>query len=445
MRFLLLLLTFVGILGSANLLEATDRQVRITPVVKTVQQVSPTVVNIHTTRLVEQTRNPWSPFGGSDDFFNQFFRFPDNRRQVEQRSLGSGVIVDAQQALVLTNAHVIDGASLIGVRLLDGRQFEGQLIGLDPDFDLAILRLQDAQDLPEPVLMGDSSDIMIGETIIAIGNPFGFGNTVTTGVVSAVERTVETKDGLFTDFIQTDAAINPGNSGGPLMNMAGELIGINTAIHAQAEGIGFAIPINKAQRVMQELVSRGRVETVWLGLEVQDVDERMAGYLGLDQVQGIIVVHQHEPMVQKSALHPGDVILAINGHGIENRNHYLRILRNFTAGQMVHLDILGSQGLETIAVQLEAFTDAQALDLASNRWGLMLQAGPQGLTIVQVKGGSPAHDLGLQAGDTLVQVAGVGLKSMEDFAQVFKKYRLAQNVLILVARNGHGYYLRLRI
>ena len=238
------------------------------------------------------------------------------------------MIIDAGKQLVLTNAHVIEGASTIRVRLLDGRQFDGELVGSDPDFDLAILHLKDARDLPQAI-MGDSSDMMIGETVIAIGNPFGFGNTVTTGVVSALERTIETKQGTFTDFIQTDAAINPGNSGGPLMNLAGELVGINTAIYAEAEGIGFAIPIDKAKRVVDELVSFGHVQAAWLGLEGQDVDERIARYLGLEEARGMLVTQVHEAPSQKAGITAGDVITSVNGVAVEDRNHYQRILREF--------------------------------------------------------------------------------------------------------------------
>lgn len=444
MRRFFIFMIFLWTLTSVDYVWASSRDMRMTPVVQTVQKTAPAVVNIHTTRIVEQEVHPFGSFLGNDDFFRHFFGTPDLTRRFEQRSLGSGVIIDAQKGLVLTNAHVIEGASFIRARLLDGRQFEGELVGSDPDFDLAILRLKEAQDLPQAI-MGDSTDIMIGETIIAIGNPFGFGHTVTTGVVSALERTVEAKHGTFTDFIQTDAAINPGNSGGALMNLAGELIGINTAIYAEAEGIGFAIPINKAKRVMDELVSSGRVQAVWLGLEGQDVDERIARYLGLDENKGMVVADIHEPAVRKSGLHNGDVILAVNGVTVEDRSHFLRILKNFTAGQAADLEIFGAKGKNTLRVYFEPFTDVKALEMAAKRWGISVANQGAEVIVSQIRSGSPAQQLGLKSGDILVKVAGDIQGSVDDFARAFKRYRMANTVLLLVARDGQGYYVRLRI
>lgn len=442
-RFAVLAAVFFWALTSAHFSLAANREARMTPVVRTVQAVTPAVVNIHTARIVEQDVNP---FGSMLDekLFRHFFGSQDLTRRFEQRSLGSGVIIDGSKNLVLTNAHVIEGASSIRVRLLDGRQFDGELVGSDPDFDLAILHLKDAQNLPQAA-MGDSSDMMIGETVIAIGNPFGFGNTVTTGVVSALERTIETKQGTFTDFIQTDAAINPGNSGGPLMNLAGELVGINTAIYAEAEGIGFAIPINKAKRVVDELVSRGRVQAVWLGLEGQDVDERIARYLNLDDARGMVVTQVHEPTVEQAGLKPGDVIRSVGGVAVEDRNHYQRILRNFTLGQTVQIQVAGQSGTGTVSVVMQAFTDEKALDMASRRWGLSVGARGGQLLVSEVRPGSPAQQLGLRKGDVLVKVAGDAQVSVNDFARAFKRYRMANTVLLLVARDGRGYHVRLRV
>jgi S1-C subfamily serine protease len=442
-RFAVLAAVFFWALMSAHFSLAANREARMTPVVRTVQAVTPAVVNIHTARIVEKEINP---FGSMLDekLFRHFFGDQDLTRRFEQRSLGSGVIIDGSKNLVLTNAHVIEGASSIRVRLLDGRQFDGELVGSDPDFDLAILHLKDARDLPQAA-MGDSADMMIGETVIAIGNPFGFGNTVTTGVVSALDRTIETKQGTFTDFIQTDAAINPGNSGGPLMNLAGELVGINTAIYAEAEGIGFAIPINKAKRVVEELVSRGRVQAVWLGLEGQDVDERIARYLNLDDARGMVVTQVHEAAVEQAGLKPGDVIRSVGGVAVEDRNHYLRILRNYTLGQTVQIEVAGRSGTGTVSVALQAFTDEKALDMASRRWGMSVAASRGQLLVSDVRPGSPAQQLGLRKGDVLVKVAGDAQASVNDFARAFKRYRMANTVLLLVARDGRGYHVRLRI
>ncbi len=428
---------------SAHFSFASDKSIRMTPVVRTVQSVAPAVVNIHTARIVEQEINPFGTMF-DDTLFRHFFGSQDLTRRFEQRSLGSGVIIDSRNNLVLTNAHVIEGASSIRVRLLDGRQFDGELVGSDPDFDLAILHLKNADNLPQAA-MGDSSDMMIGETVIAIGNPFGFGNTVTTGVVSALERTIETKQGTFTDFIQTDAAINPGNSGGPLMNLAGELVGINTAIYAEAEGIGFAIPINKAKRVVDELVSHGRVQAVWLGLEGQDVDERIARYLSLADMRGMLVTQVHEAATQKAGIGTGDVVTSVNGVEVEDRNHYQRILRNFTLGQNVRLEVSGQGGRRAVFVAVQPFTNEKALDMAGQRWGMTVRVKGRNLVISGVRPGSPAQQLGLKTGDILVKVAGDAQTSVDDYARAFKRYRMANTVLLLVAREGRGYHVRLRV
>lgn len=430
-------------LMSAHFTFASDTNIRMTPVVRTVQSVAPAVVNIHTARIVEQELNPFGSMF-DDSLFRHFFGSQDLTRRFEQRSLGSGVIIDSRNSLVLTNAHVIEGASSIRVRLLDGRQFDGELVGSDPDFDLAVLHLKSADNLPQAA-MGDSSDMMIGETVIAIGNPFGFGNTVTTGVVSALERTIETKQGTFTDFIQTDAAINPGNSGGPLMNLAGELVGINTAIYAEAEGIGFAIPINKAKRVVDELVSYGRVQAVWLGLEGQDVDERIARYLDLEDMRGMLVTQVHEAATRKAGITAGDVITAVNGVDVEDRNHYQRILRNFTLGQKVGLKVSGQGGKRSVSVAVQSFTNEKALDMAGQRWGMSVREQGRNLVLSGVRPGSPAQQLGLKEGDILVKVAGDAQTSVDDYARAFKRYRMANTVLLLVAREGRGYHVRLRV
>lgn len=443
-RVVMLVTIIFWALGSAHFSFAGSREARMTPVVRTVQTVSPAVVNIHSARMVEREVNPFGSLFGRDDVFRHFFGSQDFTRRFEQRSLGSGVVIDGRKNLVLTNAHVIEGASSIRVRLMDGREFDGRLIGSDPDFDLAILHLADARDLPQAV-MGDSADIMIGETVIAIGNPYGFGNTVTTGVVSALGRTIETKQGTFTDFIQTDAAINPGNSGGPLMNLAGELVGINTAIYAEAEGIGFAIPINKAKLVVDELVSHGRVQAVWLGLEGQDVDERIAHFLGLDQARGMLIADIHEKSVRDAGVNTGEVVRAVNGVRIEDRDHYLRVLRNFTISQALQLELLGSNGLRTVNVSVQPFTDEKALAMAEKRWGLTVAPRGSNLEIIQVRQGSPAQKLGLQKGDILLNIAGDVQRSVDDFALAFKRYRMANTVLLLVARDGQGYYVRLRV
>ncbi|GAU07748.1 peptidase [Desulfoplanes formicivorans] len=419
---------------------------RMTPVVRAVQAVAPAVVNIHTSTLVEQQVNPFGGlFGG--DLFEHFFPGPGITRQYEQTSLGSGVVIDAAKRLVLTNAHVISGASSIMATFLDGRQYKADLVGSDPDFDVAILRLEGSDDLPQ-VVVGDSSDILIGETVIAIGNPYGFSNTVTTGVVSAVHRTIKTKHGTFTDFIQTDAAINPGNSGGPLLNRMGELIGVNTAIYAEAQGIGFAIPINKAKRVIAELLSHGRVDPVWLGIRGQDVDQRIARYFGLSSVGGLLVseVYAGSP-AERAGLHPGDVLLKIGRNPVTDKQGYLDLMRNFTRDQDVRLEVLSEGATKTVTARAEIFEDDRALQLAYDVWGLEVgtRFARKQLVVTRIRSGSPADRLGLERGDVILKIAGQPVNEPKDFARAFKRYRMQNSLILLVARGRQGYYARLTI
>ena len=247
-----------------------------------VRKVSPAVVNISSVYEVRKRTGPFSGFGANpffEEFFKDFFDPRFERRQ-QYTSLGSGVIIDGKKGLILTNAHVIQKTATIKVMLQDEREFEAKIVGADPDSDLAVLKIDSENQLPD-VTMGNSDDLMIGETVIAIGNPFGFSHTVTTGVISALNRSIRTEDRVYNDFIQIDASINPGNSGGPLLNINGDLIGINTAIYAKAQGIGFAIPISKARKIISDLIQYGEVKQAWIGIIVQDMDDKLAGYFNV--------------------------------------------------------------------------------------------------------------------------------------------------------------------
>ena len=294
----------------ALLSHSADRE---SPVVKAVRKVSPAVVNISSSYEIRKRVNPFSGFG-LDPFFENFFRdFFDPRfeQRRQSTSLGSGVIIDGKRGFILTNAHVIERAASIKVVLQDEREFEAQIVGADPDSDLSVLKI-DSNDALPAIEMGSSDDLMIGESVIAIGNPFGFSHTVTTGVISAINRSIRTDDKVFHDFIQIDASINPGNSGGPLLNIDGDLIGINTAIYAKAQGIGFAIPIDKAKKIISDLIQFGEVIQAWIGITVQNLDERLADYLNFPRKKGVMVkaVESGSP-AQKAGLQKGDIILSI--------------------------------------------------------------------------------------------------------------------------------------
>jgi S1-C subfamily serine protease len=430
---------------SANATQA-KRDPRRTPVVEAVQKSSPAVVNITSTSVVEQRGLPGlfcQP--GLGQFLNDMYGLP--ARRYKRESLGSGVIIDGAQGLVLTNAHVISGASEIMVRLLDGRELTAELLGADPDFDLAVLQIKGAENLPQAA-MGDSSHIYIGETVIAIGNPFGYTHTVTTGVVSALKRSVRSRDQVLTDFIQTDAAINPGNSGGPLINILGQVIGVTTAIQAQAEGIGFAIPINKAKRVINELLTKGSVSPVWLGLAGQDVDQRIASYFGLSKVQGMLVTEVHQPSPASAAgVQPGDLMLELDKVEILDKDHYLNLLRNFTDKQEISATFQRGEARFTKKLQVEALNKERVLDLAWRRWGLRPASNSArgGVALASVSSGSAAAQLGLLPGDVLLQIGNTRVTTADAFVDAFLRHRMQSVLMVRILRGGRLYYARMAL
>ncbi len=424
---------------TALAVEATSP--RMTAVVRAVRATAPAVVNITSTKSLDGQRvSPLEQFWGLDPF-----GFPNGRQhnpaQQKRVSLGSGVIVDSGKGLVLTNAHVIAGGDDVRVHLLDGREFPAVVKGADSDFDIAVLAIRGAAGLPA-VHLGNSDDILPGETVIAIGNPFGFNHTVTTGVVSALGRTIRNKEGAFTDLIQTDAAINPGNSGGPLLNLEGVLIGINTAVDARAEGIGFAIPINKARRVMEDLMSTGRVDPLWLGLDLQEVDARMAMALGLRGAGGVLVTGMYPGSpAARTGLRIGDVIESINGVALRGRRDYLDILRNQTPGTALRLQIMREGYPVQQNITPEPFSDKDVHSFMAQRWGFDAADTSRGVVVSVVRQNGPASFL--RKGDRITAVGTTGIRVMNDLLHAFRRDRMSGQVLLQIVRDGRGYYARL--
>ena len=413
----------------------TERQqARVTPAVKAVEAVAPAVVNITSTLVERRSSRELTPF----DFF---FGMPG--RDLRGEAIGSGIIIDGRRSLVLTNAHVVNGASEISVRLLDGRTFSADVVGAEPDFDIAVLRLKGARDLPS-VAMGDSTDLMPGESVIAIGIPYGFSHTVTTGVISALDRTIEAEDGVFTDLIQTDAAINPGNSGGPLLNILGELVGVNTAIYDKAQGIGFAIPISKARRVVDEILDQGHVSTPWLALIGQNVDPRTARYLRLPEAEGLLVteVFKDGP-AEEAGIRPGDVITELGGNRVSDRDKFLSLLRNHQPHAPVTLKVWRDGREKTFNLKTADFDDRTAEDLALRRWGMTVKDGRNGAVVARVRDQSPAQRLGLQKGDSIAGISGRSIRSRRDFLDSFRRDFLKRQVLLQVLRGNRLYQVRM--
>jgi len=301
-----------------------------------VEKVSPAVVNIETTIVSSNHSNDF-PF--DDPFFRQFFG--DNTfspRQNIQKGIGTGFII-SEDGYVVTNQHVIDQASEITVNLSGNKQYKAKVVGQDYELDLAVLKIN-ANKKFTTLKMGDSESMRVGDWVIAIGNPYGLDHTVTAGVVSAKGRPIKIESRVYKNLIQTDAAINPGNSGGPLLNTSGEIIGINTAINAQAQGIGFAIPINTAKEVLSELIENGKIVRPYIGIWLQPVDEEMAKYLGVEK-RGIIVVNVIKGgPADKAGVLKYDVIISVDDTEINNYDELQDILRDRQVGDKIMLEII---------------------------------------------------------------------------------------------------------
>lgn len=311
-----------------------------------VEQVGGAVVNIDVEK--NQKTRVFNPFGQNRDFFGfdfdpEFKSFFEDR-VIPLKGAGSGFIFD-KKGHIMTNEHVVKGADKIKVTLKDGRKFDAKVIGKDSTLDIAILEIK-AKDLPA-LPLGDSSKLRPGEWVIAIGNPYGFSNTVTAGIVSATGR--ELSELGKKDLIQTDTAINPGNSGGPLINLDGEVVGINVAIVAQAQGIGFAIPVNDAKNIQNELITKGKVERPWLGVYLKDMDERLANYLDLPEKEGVVVVDVVKTgPAEKMGLERYDIIKKINGQKIEKSQELIELVAKMKPGQRISFDVFRKNGNKTI-------------------------------------------------------------------------------------------------
>ena len=405
-------------------------------VVEAVEKASPAVVNVSTEQIVEQRRSPF-PFP-QDPFFEEFFRdFVDPRpRRFKTTSLGSGVIV-AADGTIMTNVHVIERASRVRVTLNDQREFDATPVGADTDADIAILRVKAGDDLPH-IPFGSSADLMIGETVIAIGNPFGLSHTVTTGVVSAVGRSLHDEDRTYSDFIQTDASINPGNSGGPLLDIKGELIGINTAIYGKAQGIGFAIPVDRAQRVMKDLVSYGEVRHAWVGLVVQNLTPDLAQHFG---VRRGVVVAQVEPKspAQAAGIARGDAVTKVDGREVASREEFEQRIEDHAEGDRLTLTLRREGRDEDVRLAAATFPTARADELAWQLLGVAAAGAEDGLFVSRVRSGSPAARIGVQRGDRLLGLGGTPLRSIAELRRKMIDLRGARSVLLSVGRGPYQY------
>lgn len=454
-KILLALSVSLWIVYAYHLSPAGASDLRKDAVVRAVEQAIPAVVNIST----EQEAAHSSPFGNFGDpsfdrFFRDFFEGPSGK--YTNTSLGSGVLI-RKDGYILTNEHVVLRASKITVNLLDGREFPAKVIGSDPTSDLAILKI-DAGNLPI-IHTGESADLMIGETVIAIGNPFGLSHTVTTGVVSALHRSFRTsQEKVYADFIQTDASINPGNSGGPLLNIDGELVGINSAIYGNAQGIGFAIPIDRAQRIVSNLIDYGKVRHGWIGLRLSHITPEVASRTGVRPGQGVLVTHVFgQSPAAKSGLLIGDVVVGVGQMPVGSVPQYKSAIMSVTVGTNVSLDLVrnGKKFSQTltaselpISVAKEFSWDLLGVNVEENSKALAAKyklKTVEGMVVTRVKVNSPAGRLGMEPGDVLLAIGDKSLKTTEDFHVACASLRLAQSAVIVVQRRQRAYYLSVRL
>lgn len=426
-----------------------------------VKKLKPAVVSVSTKSVVRQ--RGVDPF---EEFFRRFMGEPPLRRdrgegtRTMPRSLGSGFVIH-ESGLVLTNNHVIERADEILVKLADGREYRASVVGRDPKTDVALLRLENASDLPT-VHLGNSDALEVGEWVIAIGNPFGLSHSVSTGIVSAKERFIGA--GPYDDFIQTDAAINPGNSGGPLFNIRGEVIGINTAIVAHGQGIGFAVPINLVKALIPQLEEKGHVTRGWLGVMIQDVNESLAETLGIEGKKGALIseVVEGSPAHQAGLRH-GDLVVSVDGRAIDGYAQLSRTIALLAPGTTVEIRVVRDGETRTIPVTIAEREEEGEVALtrgekakgeSEKRLGITVQEVPQelarrlrtrgGVLISGVDRAGPAAAAGVNAGDVLLEVNRRPIRSVAEFREAARTLSPGEMTLLRLQRGDTAIYVAVR-
>jgi Do/DeqQ family serine protease len=444
-----ILLAFSSV-SLAALPQAVDGQ-SLPSLAPLVDETAPAVVNIRTKSTVAAQTNPLM----QDPFFRRFFGVPEGRqpREREVSAAGSGVIVDAKKGYILTNHHVVDGADEIRIYLQDDREFEAEVIGSDAGTDIAVLRIENPENLTQ-MKLGDSDKLRVGDFVLAIGNPFGLQHTVTSGIVSAKGRRGIQRDG-YEDFIQTDASINPGNSGGALVNLSGELVGINSAIFSSSGGnigIGFAIPVNIAESIMGQILEFGEVKRGLLGVSIRDFSAETAEALGIetDDYQGALVeeVFPDSP-AENTGIQVGDIIVEVDGQKVEGAGDLRTTIGLKRSGDSVKIGVRRGGKVRTFKATLDQLDTTPVLtageihpglagmELANYVAGSLAYTGT-GVLIKSVAQGSPAEFRGLQTNDVIAQVGQEPVTSVTDL----QKYAENKSVLVLKIYRGNRTLLR---
>ena len=434
---------------------------------KLVKKARPSVVNISTVKVIKgrglapMPFRGGRPFGPDDpfkDFFDRFFRdqIPKEHRQ---KSLGSGFIID-KDGFILTNNHVVENTDEIMVKLADEKEFPAKIIGRDPKTDLALIRIETDRPL-KPLPLGDSDKLEVGDWVVAIGNPFGLGDTVTAGIVSAKYRHIGA--GSYDNFIQTDASINPGNSGGPLLNTSGEVIGINSAIFSRSGGsigIGFAIPINMARDLLPQL-KKGKVVRGWLGVMIQKITPELKDKLKLKDERGALVadVTTNGP-ADKAGIKRGDVIVSFDGKVIKQMKDLPYIVGTTPVNKTVLVEVIRKGQKKDFQIKLGELKEGKKPEETSQEkpyLGMTVEElTPQlarnlgisetsGLVVVQVNNNTPAAEAGLKQGDIILEIDQITIKKLEQFNKKIKDYKKGDNILFLIKRGGSTLYLTLKV
>jgi serine protease Do len=419
------------------------------------------VVNIRTVKIIKGGSPVFrhffgNPFGGNRNPFDEFFgpyQGDGHQRDFKQRSLGSGFIIDSE-GFIVTNNHVIEDADQIKVILSNDKEFDAELVGRDPKTDLALIRITGATGL-KPLEFGNSNQLQVGTWVVAIGSPFGLEQTVTAGIVSAKGRIIGS--GPYDDFIQTDASINPGNSGGPLLNMDGEVVGINTAIIASGQGIGFAIPIDLAKGIIDQLKDKGEVTRGWLGVGIQDLTPELSEYYGLETKKGVLVtqVFEGDP-ADKAGIKVNDIILSVDGKSVSTGRELSTTIANTEVGHKTKVDLVRDGKKKTLMVTLAKRDDDEKTVLASSqgseemgievtdlssdiarRFGI--DDNEKGVLVTDVKDDSLAQKADVRPGDIVKEVNRTVVKDRSDFIRLMKKNKDSKTIQLLVKRRNAGY------
>jgi len=430
------------------------------------EQLKPAVVNISTTEVVEGPQQdfrgslPSQPFDERHPFgesFERFFRGSADQREVPKGSLGSGFII-GRDGYIVTNNHVVEHATDIKVSLSDSEEFSAKLIGRDPQTEVALIKIEAQRDLPV-VPLGDSDALRVGEWVIAIGNPFGLGQTVTAGIASAKGRILGA--GAYDDFIQTDTSINPGNSGGPLFNIDGEVIGINTAIVPTGQGISFAIPINLAKEILIQLREKGRVTRGFLGVQVQGVAPTLARSFGIERRQGALVAYvQPDSPGERAGIEKGDVIVEFNGRKIADMHELPRLVANTPPGSTAGVRLIRQGRERSLRVHISDIPEEArrmpGTGTPGEELGLTVQelkANPakelgldnrQVVVVIDVEEGSPADEGGMSRGDLILEVNQQKVTNVQDFQTALVRSADATSVVFLIRRGDDTNYVALR-